>query len=339
MKRNIFITILLSCFLVTFVACDDEIEDASSKHVYGEDENPYLRTDVDATVTTDMEFSKGHIEAQEISLDDYSETFKEKMDMTVDQIMSGLEDGSIVFYSINSTRGYWDKTATTKGSTGWYYNSASAVVAESEDYIASIDLDKTKKTLSVLMVDDAVAGTIATLNVGFAKNGDDYDDYVRFSFNLSVTDPSVIITSISIPDGDYASYGIDFNQYSSNIQTCMGMTVEEFFSNLDYNGDTGDATGKSIHMYSVSVDSVKWDETSSYTAERPGYWLNDKGVVCGWGDDGFSIYANTKNADQKLYIGRAPSLDAGTEFKICIGYKDTSNEDNYFRLIITATLE
>lgn len=337
MKNLIYI--LMGCLVFTFVACSDDIEDAISKHVYGENENPYLRTDADATVTTDMEFAVGHFEAQTVKLADYANKFQEKMNMDVDQVINGLKDGSVVFYNISISKNSWDKTEMTKGTTGWYYNSAGGVTADDETKIVSLEIDTDAKTLIVSAEEQATAGTVLTFNVGFAVNGPDYDNYVRFSLNVSVTDPSIIISSINIPDGDYASAGIDFNQYAETIQTCMGMSVEEFLANLDYNGDSGEATDGKIHMYVVNPTTLEWDATSSYTAEPPGYWLNAQGAVCNWGDTGYSLYANTKNADQTLYIGRAPGLTAGTKFTISVGYKDTTNENNFFRLIITATLE
>jgi hypothetical protein len=94
------------------------------------------------------------------------------------------------------------------------------------------------KTLIVDVNEKATVGTVLTFNAGFAVNGPDYDKYVRFTFNVSITDPSIILTSISIPTGDYASYGIDFNKYAATIQTCMGMSVADFLANLDYNGDS-----------------------------------------------------------------------------------------------------
>jgi len=331
--------ILMGCFIFTFVACSDDIEDATSKHVYDENENPYLRTDADATVTTDMEFAVGHFEAQTVKLADYANKFQEKMNMDVDQVINGLKDGSVVFYNISISKNSWDKTEMTKGSTGWYYNSAGGITDDSESYIASLEIDKDAKTLIVNVNEQATAGTILAFNVGFAVNGPDYDDYVRFSFNVSVTDPSIIITNVTIPDGDYASAGIDFNQYAETIQICMGMNVQEFLDNLDYNGDTGEETDGNIHMYVINNETGEWDETSGYTAEKPGYWMNAEGAVCDYGVTGYSLYANTKNGDQVLYIGRAPGLTAGTKFTISVGYKDTTNENNFFRLIITATLE
>ena len=328
----------MSCFIFLFVACSDSIEDATSKHVYSEDESPYLKADADATVTTDMEFVFGHIEAQTINLADYADKFQEKMNMSVDQVISGLNDGTVVFYNILVSRNIWNKAEMTKGTTGWYYNTAGGVTADSETYTASLDFDKDAKTLTVNVNEQAEAGTILSLNVGFAVSGTDYDSYVRFSFNLSVTDLSVIILGISIPEGDYASYAIDFVDYEENIQACVGMSAEEFLNNLDYDNN-GVETGGTIRMYVIDYETKEWDVTSSYTGEIPGYWMNADGVVCSWGDTGFSVYANTKIDDHTLYIGRAPELAAGTQFNIGIGYRDTTNENNYFRFVITATLE
>ncbi|MDP4276849.1 MAG: DUF4859 domain-containing protein, partial [Bacteroidota bacterium] len=247
---------------------------------------------------------------------------------------------TVVFYNINTTRNNWNKAAMTKGTTGWYYNTAGGVCTAADTaQTVSLDIDTNAKTLSVNACSQAKAGSILTFNVGFAVNGPDYDSYVRFAFNISITDPSVILTSISIPEGDYNSYGIDFNDYASTIQTCMGLSVADFLANLDYNGDTGEATSGSIHMYVIDPVTGTWDATSTYTAEKPGYWINDKGAVCSWNATGFSIYANTKNTDHMLYIGRAPSLATGSKYTISVGYKDTQHTSNFFQFIITATLE
>ena len=333
--------ILTSCFIFIFAACSDDIEDATSKHVYSENENPYLKADAGATVTASMEFAVGHFEPQTVNLTDYDDKFQEKMNMSADQVINGLKDGSIVFYNINVSRTSWDKTETTKGTTGWYYNSAGGIASDEDTKLVSLDIDTEAKTLIVNAEEAATAGTVMTFNVGFAVDGPDYDTYVRFSFNVSITDPSIIITSITIPAGEnYPSTGIYLNQYAETIHTCMGgMSVQEVMDNLDYNADIQEATDGTIHMYVVDPTTTEWDETSSYTAEDPGYWLNAQGAVCHHGDTGFSLYANTKNKDQVLYIGRAPGLAAGTQFTISIGYRDTANENNFFRLIITATLE
>ncbi len=50
MKKNI-LYVLLGGLLLSLAACSENWEDATSKHVYGENENPYLRADAEATVT------------------------------------------------------------------------------------------------------------------------------------------------------------------------------------------------------------------------------------------------------------------------------------------------
>ena len=40
MKKN-FIYALIACFTLSLAACSTDPEDATSKHVYGENENPY----------------------------------------------------------------------------------------------------------------------------------------------------------------------------------------------------------------------------------------------------------------------------------------------------------
>lgn len=55
MKKN-FIYALIACFTLSLAACSTDPEDATSKHVYGENENPYLKTNADAVVSTKAEF-------------------------------------------------------------------------------------------------------------------------------------------------------------------------------------------------------------------------------------------------------------------------------------------
>ena len=53
MKKN-FIYALIACFTLSLAACSTDPEDATSKHVYGENENPYLKTNADAVVSTNL---------------------------------------------------------------------------------------------------------------------------------------------------------------------------------------------------------------------------------------------------------------------------------------------
>ena len=51
MKKNILLA-LCCCSLLAFAGCSDDYTDATSKHIYGENENPYLKTNTNAQVTT-----------------------------------------------------------------------------------------------------------------------------------------------------------------------------------------------------------------------------------------------------------------------------------------------
>lgn len=185
MKRNILYT-LIGCLILTLCACSNEYEDATSKHVYGEDENPYLKANANAIITEDVEFAVGHFETYTVNLAVYAERFQENMGMTLDQVISGLANGSVVFYNINTSKNCWNKAAMTKGTTGWYYNANGNVCAESDaSQAVSLDLDTTTRTLKLNAKEGTAAGTLFGFNVGFAVNGPDYDKYVRFSFNTS----------------------------------------------------------------------------------------------------------------------------------------------------------
>src|SRR5690554_4735237 len=149
MKINL-IYILAFSFLFAISSCSDSYEDATSKHIYGESESPYLRIDQKATVATQIKFSVERLESYTVNLEDYSELFQEKMGMGVDEVLKGLNDGSVVFYNINTTRNHWNKAEKTKGNTGWYYNTAGGVVEESSDKkTASLEIDTANKALIV----------------------------------------------------------------------------------------------------------------------------------------------------------------------------------------------
>ena len=207
--KKIFLYTMLACMAVSFGSCSDDPMDATEKHVYGENETPYLRTDASATIAYTAEFRKGHVEAKTIRLSDYAETIQTKLGMTVDELMSALESGNAVFYNINPSLGQWNKTAPTKGSTGWYYDNNGLICDQSSE-VASVELDKANKALVIDVPENSAAGVSISANVGFAiNNGKDYDDYVRFNFTIMVTDPSLIMANVTIPEGDYNMFGYD----------------------------------------------------------------------------------------------------------------------------------
>ena len=61
MKKNILLA-LCCCSLLAFTGCSDDYTDATSKHIYGENENPYLKTNTNAQVTTNVAFLRTNIE-------------------------------------------------------------------------------------------------------------------------------------------------------------------------------------------------------------------------------------------------------------------------------------
>ena len=89
MKKN-FIYALIACFTLSLAACSTDPEDATSKHVYGENENPYLKTNADAVVSTKAEFPISRLEAKTVKLTDYAEKFHTYLGMTVDETLAAL---------------------------------------------------------------------------------------------------------------------------------------------------------------------------------------------------------------------------------------------------------
>ena len=326
MKKN-YIYILIACFTMTLSGCSTDPEDATSKHVYGENETPYLKANTDATVATTMKFPTGRFTAQTINLKNYAEKFHEYMGLTVDEVLTGLSNGSIVFYNINPAKSCWNKTAMTKGTTGWYYNSAGGITSES-DGIATIEIDTANKMLVVNMEDKAEVGTSLSLNVGFAVNGTDYDNYVRFNFVITVTDPGRIVVSNTIPAGDYNAFSIEFANYQEAIESCMGMTLKEFSSAVS------DPEGP-IAMYIVDQKTGEWDKTSVYTANGIGYWMDGE-KPCNWGETA-KFFIET--GDACVNIGRYPGIPSGTVYKIKFVYANKEDNSKFVELIVTATME
>lgn len=326
MKRHILYIAALFGLSATFMACSTDPDDAVSKHVYSESESPYLRTDTSANISVTAEFRKGHVSPKSISLKDYAEKIQTHLGMTVDDMIAGLETGKVVFYNINTNKGSWDKTAYNNG-TGWSYDSYGGVSDTSQ--VASIVLNKDEKTLEVSVPENSAAGLSLTQNVGFAiNNGKDYDDYVRFTVSISVTDPGTIIQTISIPAGDYASTELSFSDMETAITQCMGMSVKDFNTTVqDPEGD--------IAMYMVDANG-NWITDKDYTANGIGYWCNGDGTPQNWGD-GCVYFVETH--DGTVGIGRYPGVASGSTYKVHFVYASKSDSSKFMELVITANFE
>ncbi len=318
-----------------FTACnDDDPTEAVSKHVYGEDEAPYLRTDASATITYAAEFRKGHVAAKSINLKDYASTIQSKLGMTVDDLLAGVADGSIVFYNINTSRGIWNKTAYNT-SNGWSYKADGSI--SSEDIAGTVTLDAANKALVVNVPDDSAAGVSFSVNVGFAiDNGSDYDQYVRFTLNFAVTDPGTVIKNVSIATGNYSCTPINFtdSDVTAAIEACFGITVSEF------NKTVQDADGD-IELYMADNDG-NWyydeDGTSrpAYTANGIGYWCDANGKPMNWGS-GCVFFAET--FDGGINIGRYEDIASGTVCKFHFVYVSKSDNSKFVEFVVTATME
>ena len=113
MKKNILLA-FCCCSLLAFTACSDDYNDATSKHVYGENENPYLKIDTEAQISATGALEVNGEHSYTVKLSDYAAKFEEKMGMSVDAVIDGLSTGETVFYPINTTRNQWLKTPYNK---------------------------------------------------------------------------------------------------------------------------------------------------------------------------------------------------------------------------------
>lgn len=234
MKKNILLA-FCCCSLLAFTACSDDYNDATSKHVYGENENPYLKIDTEAQISATGALEVNGEHSYTVKLSDYAAKFEEKMGMSVDAVIDGLSTGETVFYPINTTRNQWLKTPYNKDDAGWYFNSANQPCAQDDEACkASVVLDKTNKELVFELTEGGItAGTVLALEVGFAKNGPDYDNYVRFTLNASVTDPTVAVATVELPNTDYTADDILLTSIEENIAAVFEMTLEEFITAFD----------------------------------------------------------------------------------------------------------
>lgn len=333
--NKIFYAMAALALTTGFTACnDDDPTEAVSKHVYGDDEAPYLRTDASATITYAADFRKGHVAARTINLKDYAETIQKKTGMTVDDLVAGVADGSVVFYNINTSRGVWNKTAFNIDN-GWSYAGDGSI--KTENQAGTITLDATNKALVVNVPDDSAAGVSFAANVGFAVvNGKDYDKYVRFTINFAVTDPGTVIKNISIPTGDYSSKPINFtdSDVATAIEACFGISVSEF------NKTVQDAEGD-IELYMADNDgNWYYDEDGSsrpaYTANGIGFWCDADGKPMSWGS-GCVFFVET--FDGGVNVGRYVDIASGTVSKFHFIYVSKSDASKFIEFVVTATME
>lgn len=333
MKKNILLA-FCCCSLLAFTACSDDYNDATSKHVYGENENPYLKIDTEAQISATGALEVNGEHSYTVKLSDYAAKFEEKMGMSVDAVIDGLSTGETVFYPINTTRNQWLKTPYNKDDAGWYFNSANQPCAQDDAACrASVVLDKTNKELVFELSEGGItAGTVLALEVGFAKNGPDYDDYVRFTLNASVTDPTVAVATVALSNTNYTSDDILLTSIEENIAAVFEMTLDEFITAFDEG---------TIKFYAADPTTGVWDTESAYTGEQPaGYWFDEAGKVCAYPG---VVCANFKPDSDEVSkscvkLCCMPETPVGKQYNCSFGFIDTTDATKFFRFVVTCNI-
>ena len=333
-KAYIYIVGVLLGF--TGVSCNsDDPMDATEKHVYTEGEAPYLRADAGATTALEMDFPVANIEkSQYINLKDYASVCHKTLNRTVDETLSSLINGDVVFYTINGARQRWNLTSPNYGDYGWYYSKNGICNAEDATFTISLDLDK--KRVEIKAVGVPAVGTLCDFDFGFAKkNGTDFDDYVRFTSHASVTDPSKVILSAKIPGTSYGAYSINFKNYSESIMLAMGLTVDDFIKKLEKD---------EIDVYLVDKDGKRVvtadKKRPDYTSGGLGYWLDPNLSITTWSDDGYpkNLMFMEYVGDGTYNLGNANKpTPAGTQVTLTFDFVEIANTDNFLQFIVAVT--
>lgn len=338
MKKG-YIYLLMTTLAFAGVSCNSsDPDEAFSKHVYAEGEAPYLRTNLAANATVDVEFPVARInQPVVINLKDYANFFHKNLNMTLDETLAKLDAGEVVFYNISVSRGAWDLTPPTiTGAEGWYYNANSAICGEA-DAMFSAELNRTAKTITVKALNEPEAGATAGINLGFAvKNGHDFDDYVRFSVNAAVTDPSLLMVSVSVPNESYGVGAFNFNDYDVTIQKAMNMTAKDFIKALE---------NDEVDVYLVkNGERVLNDDGTrpDYTSGAYGYWLDSDLNITGW--DGAGYPANLifleYQGDGNYAVGRAAAgAPSGLQGTVVAEFVLTADPTCYLKVQAAFTLE
>ena len=297
-------------------------------------ENPYLKIDTEAQISATGALEVNGEHSYTVKLSDYAAKFEEKMGMSVDAVIDGLSTGETVFYPINTTRNQWLKTPYNKDDAGWYFNSANQPCAQDDAACrASVVLDKTNKELVFELSEGGItAGTVLALEVGFAKNGPDYDDYVRFTLNASVTDPTVAVATVALPNTNYTSDDILLTSIEENIAAVFEMTLDEFITAFDEG---------TIKFYAADPTTGVWDTESAYTGEAPaGYWFDEAGKVCAYPGVVCANFKPDSDDVSKSCVKLCcmPETAVGKQYNCSFGFIDTTDATKFFRFVVTCNI-
>lgn len=337
--KNLTLYMCLAALAFSSVACNsDDPAEASEKKVYAEGENPYLRTNTAATNAMTREFPLARIdEPFVINLKDYATSFHKNLNMTVDEVLAGLKTGEVVFYNINTSRNRWDITPATLGEYGWYYSSNG--LSSAEDACFTMELLPDQKCIQIKAVNEHIVGTTCNMDFGFAiNNGSNFDDYVRFTPALSITDPSTVVLNVTIPAGGYSVYSINFYDYEEAFQISLGISAAEAVKMIE-----SDPVKMEVYLRDADGNRVLTDgKKPAYTAGALGYWLDPDLNITAWSGDGYpaNMMFIEYGGDGIYNLGNsASSTPSGTTAKLTFDLALVDDPDTFVQFIVAVTFE
>lgn len=347
--KKILYSVLLACATLSLTtACSEDYEDATEKHIYGENENPPLKGS-DANMPSaglSMAQAEAGTQVMTVSLTDYEETVSSQLGMSLDEAIAALNGGSVKFLVANPARRIWDKTAANAGDNKWAL-SAAGIVTDPENASIIVEFVPTSKQLKFQLTDKAVAGIIPVV-VGFVKTDDSaYSTNFRCQSLITVTDASVVNVDVFVPKGGYAFGRVPLADYAKNIDFALGVTPAELTIGLDaltYEAYLMDASG---NLYGGPESEL------GYTAGAPGYWMTQNAEIINWGAEGFaffiepSLWYQAEDGEWYMYeegylhIGRLDNDTPASGTVINFNYvlKPSGNKNKSLTFMFTVTFE
>lgn len=341
MKKYLY-GLLVCCTMVALPACEDDYEDASSVHVYGENENPPLKGSDANNATASMAIKMDDQSARVVDLNDYADQIQAQLGMSLGDAINGLNDGSVRFMIVNNNRRVWDKTPANAGENTWALSST-GVVCDPEVASVILKFDPAARTIAYNLTANPSVGLIP-VTCGFALTDDSsYPVNFRLRTSITVTDLSVIeIEECHIPDGDYTVYSIALGEYAANIDFALGVTPYELAKGLD-------TASPSYDVFIMDSNGNLVGGEGKYTANGAGYWLDASGNICNWGVDGFTYFIEPDIYDydaEDYYahggyfnVGRAPGIAAGTVLHANFVIRSRADITKTLTIMATAILD
>lgn len=306
--KKILYSVLLACATLSLTtACSEDYEDATEKHIYGENENPPLKGS-DANMPSAglaMAQAEAGTQVMTVSLTDYEETVSSQLGMSLDEAIAALNGGSVKFLVANPARRVWDKTAANAGDNKWAL-SAAGIVTDPENASIIVEFVPTSKQLKFQLTDKAVAGIIPVV-VGFVKTDDSaYSTNFRCQSLITVTDASVVNVDVFVPKGDYAVGSVALGDYAKNIDFAFGVTPYDLTVGIDTADPLYDA-------YLMDASGNLYGGPDSYTANGAGYWMTEALEITSWGAEGFALFVepNIYDWDVEDYYADGGFLNIG----------------------------